>query len=74
MELIEQPERLGLKKHILTCGSYIECFGWEAAIVLEDDVLLRQMCDNICKNKTQGLYDGAYRAVELAMGLKKGEK
>ena len=43
-------------------------------LFLEDDVLLRQMCENICKNKSQGLYDGAYRAVELAMGMKKGEK
>jgi len=42
-------------------------------LFLEDDTLLRQMCDNIRKNKSQGLYDGAYRAVELAMGLKKGE-
>lgn len=33
-----QPERLGLKKHILKCGSYIEQYGWDAAIVLEDDV------------------------------------
>ena len=43
-------------------------------LFLEDDVLLRQMCENICKNKSHGLYDGAYRAVELAMGMKKGEK
>lgn len=33
-----QPERLGLRKHILKCGSYIEEYGWDAAIVLEDDV------------------------------------
>lgn len=36
--VIHQPERLGLKKHVLKCGSYIEQFGWDAAIVLEDDV------------------------------------
>ena len=45
-----------------------------ADMFLEDDMLLRQMCDCICKNKAQGLYDGAYRAVEIAMELKnKGE-
>ena len=37
---------------------------------LEDDALLKEMCGCICKNKAQGLYDGAYRAVEIAMGLK----
>ena len=36
--VIHQPERLGLKKHVLKCGSYIEQFDWDAAIVLEDDV------------------------------------
>lgn len=38
MEVLLQPERLGLKKHILKCGSYIAQYGWDAAIVLEDDV------------------------------------
>ena len=37
-EVLLQPERLGLKRHILKCGSYIEQYGWDAAIVLEDDV------------------------------------
>lgn len=36
--VIHQPQRLGLKRHILKCGSYIEAYGWDAAIVLEDDV------------------------------------
>lgn len=36
--VIHQPQRLGLKKHVLKCGSYIEEFDWDAAIVLEDDV------------------------------------
>lgn len=36
--VIHQPERLGLKKHVLKCGSYIEEFDWDAAIILEDDV------------------------------------
>ncbi len=37
-EVLLQSERLGCKKHILKCGSYIEQYGWDAAIVLEDDV------------------------------------
>ena len=43
-------------------------------LFLDEDVLLRNMCECICINKHQGIYDGAYRAVEIAMGLKnKGE-
>ncbi len=43
-------------------------------LFLDDDALLREMCGAICANKAAGLYDGAYRAVELAMGMKdKGE-
>ena len=37
---------------------------------LEDGALLEDMCGCICENKKSGLYDGAYRVVELAMGLK----
>jgi len=36
----------------------------------EDDILI-DMCENIKKNKELGIYDGAYKVVELAMGLKK---
>ena len=39
-------------------------------LFMEDDALLSGMCRQICTNKTIGLYDGAYRSVELAMGLK----
>ena len=28
------------------------------------------MCDNIVKNKEAGIYDGAYKVVELAFGMK----
>ena len=38
---------------------------------LKDDELLIDMCNNIMDNKKTGLYDGAYKVVELAMGLKK---
>ena len=36
-----------------------------------DDNFLKDMCDNICVNKSIGLYDGAYKVVEIAMGMKK---
>jgi hypothetical protein len=35
-----------------------------------DGDLLQDMCQNILKNKTIGIYDGAYKTVELAMGLR----
>ena len=36
--VVLQPERLGLRRHILKCGTYMTEFGWDAQIVLEDDV------------------------------------
>ncbi len=36
----------------------------------KDDKLLTEMCESIKVNKSIGLYDGAYKVVELAMGLK----
>ena len=39
-------------------------------LFLDEDALLRDMCGNICQNKTIGLYDGAYNAVKLAMEKK----
>ncbi|SDB55384.1 hypothetical protein [Butyrivibrio sp. INlla16] len=36
--------------------------------------LLDDMCDNIIENKKTGLYDGAYKVVELAMGMKNNNK
>jgi len=35
----------------------------------EDDLLI-DMCENIKVNKSIGIYDGAYKVVELAMGMK----
>ena len=32
------PQRLGLKKHILTCGSYLEQYDLDAIAVFEDDI------------------------------------
>ena len=39
-------------------------------LFLDEDTTLKSMCEAICTNKTVGLYDGAYNAVKLAMGLK----
>ena len=35
-----------------------------------DSDLLKDMCDSIIRNKGIGLYDGAYKVVELAMAKK----
>lgn len=37
---------------------------------MKDGSLLVQMCDNIMRNKEQGIYDGAYEVVKLAMKKK----
>lgn len=42
-------------------------------LFLKEDGLLCDMCHNIVKNKKAGIYDGAYRVVELAMGVEKKE-
>lgn len=39
-------------------------------LFLQDEQLLGEMCDAIVANKAMGLYDGAYKVVELAMGMK----
>lgn len=39
-------------------------------LFLSDPELLTGMCENIMKNKQAGVYDGAYKVVELAMGMK----
>lgn len=36
-------------------------------LFMEDDRLLKDMCGNIVRNKKMGIYDGAYKVVELAM-------
>ena len=43
-----------------------------ARLFLEDDVTLKNMCDAIDLNKKMGIYDGAYNAVKIALGLKEG--
>ena len=39
-------------------------------LFLSDGSFLEGMCSAIVSNKAQGVYDGAYRAVQLAMGMK----
>ena len=34
------PTNLGLKKHVLTCGNYLNEYNYDAIIVLEDDVVV----------------------------------
>ncbi len=52
LEVLLQPERLGCRRHVLKCGSYIGKYGWDAAIVLEDDVY-----------PSEAFYDYALQAV-----------
>lgn len=42
-------------------------------LFLEDKEILINMCGRIMKNKQQGIYDGAYKVVEIAMKMR-GEK
>ena len=39
-------------------------------LFMNDDNLLKDMCGNIVRNKKMGIYDGAYKVVELAMAGK----
>ena len=39
-------------------------------LITQDDDLLTLYCDQIVKNKSIGIYDGAYKCVELATGRK----
>lgn len=39
-------------------------------LFMNSESLLKDMCDSIIENKKVGLYDGAYKVVEIAMGLK----
>ena len=39
-------------------------------LFMEDKTTLRSMCENIIRNKQIGIYDGAYKVVELAMNMK----
>lgn len=43
------PERMGLKNHVLTCGNYINEYGLDALIVLEDDLFVAPDFYNFAK-------------------------
>ena len=43
-------------------------------LFIEEDTLFKDMCSNIVKNKKMGIYDGAYKVVELAMQKRKVEE
>lgn len=47
------PERLGLRNHILTCGSYMEEFGLDAIAVFEDDVIPSRAFYNYAKQAVE---------------------
>lgn len=40
-------------------------------LFIDDNCTLKDMCDNIVRNKSLGIYDGAYEVVKIAMGMKK---
>ena len=40
-------------------------------LFIDDDTYLSDMCGNIIRNKSLGIYDGAYTVVKIAMGMKK---
>ena len=42
-------------------------------LLLDEEATFGEMCKNIVSNKAQGVYDGAYNAVKIAMGLKNKE-
>lgn len=39
-------------------------------LFMQDDSILTDMCENIKRNKLDGIYDGAYEVVKLAMDMK----
>jgi hypothetical protein len=41
---------------------------------LRDENFIGNMCENIIKNKKNGIYNGAYNVVEAAFDLKKGTR
>ena len=42
----------------------------EPKLFMQDDSILTDMCENIKRNKLDGIYDGAYEVVKLAMDMK----
>ena len=42
-------------------------------LMIRDRDVVNDMCENLVKNKSIGLYDGAYNAVKTAIRLKEEE-
>ena len=40
-------------------------------LFIDDETTLSDMCGNIIKNKSLGIYDGAYQVVKIAMGMRR---
>lgn len=43
-------------------------------LFMQDSSILLGMCENIMRNKADGIYDGAYEVVRLAMEMKEKER
>jgi len=39
-------------------------------LFIDDNTTLKDMCENIIRNKAFGIYDGAYEVIKIAMGMK----
>ena len=39
-------------------------------LFMEDKTTLKDMCENIVRNKSLGIYNGAYEVVRIAMAMK----
>lgn len=42
-------------------------------LFMQDSSILVGMCENIMRNKADGIYDGAYEVVRMAMEMKRKE-
>ena len=41
---------------------------------MDDNTTLKDMCENIIRNKSLGIYNGAYEVVKIAMDMKNNER
>ncbi len=55
--VIRQKERLGLRKHILTCGNYLNEYGLDAVAVFEDDVIPARDFFSYMKSAVKAYYN-----------------
>ena len=43
-------------------------------LFMDDNTTLKDMCENIIRNKSLGIYNGAYEVVKIAMDMKNNER